>query len=350
MIYRIIKKAIKSTSLFKKIRPSYRKKLVDIIDVQKNPCVYVSSFGSKNTDKEFYVIYGHKAGFFSNLQFVLAHIRQAELLGMIPVVDFMNFPNVYNVDREIYGSKNSWDYYFEPITKYSLDEVYSSAHVNFCSGKYSWDLGYYLSDKNLLDFYKRYIVPQKYILDEIEQFYTANMKGKKVLGIHFRGNEQNVAPGHPFCPTIHQMLRTTDEIIDKYHIDHIYLVTEEQKFVDVYSKKYGDVLLLSPYYRTYDKNGYFVKPPRNDHIYLLGKEIMVGAYLLARCNGLLHSSSNVSEFSRFLNDNQYDFRYEIKNGVNSNDPYIAKHLYQIKKILPSRFGGLLNQIDITEKC
>lgn len=57
--------------------------------------LYAKSFGEQNPDKYFYVIRGFGSGMFSNLQYVLACIRQSEMLGMIPVVDFENFRNAY---------------------------------------------------------------------------------------------------------------------------------------------------------------------------------------------------------------------------------------------------------------
>ncbi len=277
------------------------------------------SFGERNPDKFFYIIYGSKSGFFSNLQFVLAHIRCAESLGMIPFVDFKNFPNIYNEKKEIHGTTNSWEYYFENICEYSLDEIYQSKNVFFCDGKYSWAMGYYLSDKNLFHYYKKYIRPGRYISDEISGYQKELFGNQRILGIHFRGNEQNVTSSHPFCPTVKQMIKYADMILNKHQIDKIFLVTEEKKYFEIFIKKYGDKLLSTQYSRTYGINGSKLNPPtRENHIYLLGKEIMIGGYLLSYCTGLLHSSSNVSAFAIFNNDNKYEFRYNIVNGVNSS--------------------------------
>ena len=140
------------------------------------------------------------------------------------------------------------------------------------------------------------------------------------------------------------MFVCVDYLLEKYSIDKIYLVTEEQSYLDAFCNRYKGKVIYSEYYRTYDKNGYTIKPPRENHIYLLGKEITVCAFLLSKCEGLLHSSSNVSEFARFENHDKYKFRCEIKNGTNTNRRIMAKYLYFIKKMLPSKLGGLLGDV------
>jgi len=60
----------------------------------------------------------------------------------------------------------------------------------------------------------------------------------------------------------------------------------------------------------------------------------------------LCGDSNVSEVARFTNNNKYKFIYKIDNGINSNNPLIARHIYDIKKYLPSAFGGLKDKLII----
>ena len=58
---------------------------------------YFKKFGNLNPDKIFYVIQRTPGfGLFSNLSFVLNHIKIAKDFGFIPVVDMENFPSIYN--------------------------------------------------------------------------------------------------------------------------------------------------------------------------------------------------------------------------------------------------------------
>lgn len=75
---------------------------------------YFQTFGELHPDKTFYVIWVENggSGFFSNVSNVLCHIKTAEQLGMIPVVDFENFKTLYNGQGPINNSHNAWEYYF----------------------------------------------------------------------------------------------------------------------------------------------------------------------------------------------------------------------------------------------
>ena len=78
----------------------------------------------KNKNIKFYVIkrnYNFN-GIFSNLIFVIDHIKYAKQNKMIPVVDMENFVTVYNEKNKINNSFNAWNYYFKKISKYKLNE------------------------------------------------------------------------------------------------------------------------------------------------------------------------------------------------------------------------------------
>ena len=100
------------------------------INLNKNPKYDFFSFGNNNSSKIFYVIRRSPgAGLFSNLIFVINHLVIAEKHNFIPVIDMQNYPTIYNENKIIKHTKNSWLYYFEPVSKYSLREVYRSKNV-----------------------------------------------------------------------------------------------------------------------------------------------------------------------------------------------------------------------------
>ena len=314
--------------------------------------LFRKSFGEKNPDKQFYVITGFKAGMFSTLQYVIAHIRRADLMGMIPVVDFENFSTAYTSANPVNNELNTWLWFFNQVSPYSLKDVYQSKNVYFGSGEYNWDMGHYFSGHNFLDYYFKYIHLQNNIIELIEKYKKElDFNNNKILGIQFRGWEQNTTSSHPFGPTIKQMFRYNDEILKKYDIDKIYLATEQQEYHDAFIKKYGEKVIFTPYFMTKKGvNAYKIQPePREHHLYHCGVEIIINAFLLSECIGLLHCGTNVSTFAKFINNGKYEFEYFIFNGVNSNNPYLAKFMYNIRKILPKKFGGLEDKVTIHEK-
>ena len=131
-----IKKKLIKFFLRSRRRPFLIKKNFIFDIVEKSPEYKICSFGSKNPNKLFYVIKRfHGGGLFSNFLFVLNHLIKAEKIKAIPIVDMENFTNLYTEKNKINGTKNSWLYYFNQVSKYTLKEVYSSQKVIFSSDK-----------------------------------------------------------------------------------------------------------------------------------------------------------------------------------------------------------------------
>ena len=329
----------------------WRKGSNNTLDVKKFPMGYYKSFGDKNPDKIFYVIWiDYKGGgLFSNVSSVLCHLKIAEEAGMIPVVDFQNFKTHYNEVNPIRGTTNAWEYYFKPVSEYTLDEVYKSKNVFFGTGAYPVSMGYNITEiEGISEIYKKYIFLQPYVEELIDSYVKKFDFNDKVLGVHFRGQDMKYAPGHPFPPTEKQMLDRTDEILKKYNLEKIFVVTIIQEYNDLFIKKYGDKIIYTDSFRigTHKKN-VFNLSPRENHLYLLGLEVLIDAFLFSKCTGILCGDSNISEFARFINP-KFKFVYKIDNGFNSENALIARHLYSIKKLLPPFLGGLSDKITIEE--
>ena len=120
--------------------------------------IFLKDLAKKNKNKLFYVIKIHEknkegGGLFSNLLFILNHLELAENLKATPVIDLENFYNRYNQKYRIFGTRNSWQYYFEPVSNYTLNEVYQSQNVLVTNGFFSKNMKKnYHSDKDCLNF------------------------------------------------------------------------------------------------------------------------------------------------------------------------------------------------------
>jgi hypothetical protein len=320
--------------------------------LKDNPPLYFKSFGYENPDKLFYVIWRDKlgSGFFSNLSFVLCHLKICESMGMIPVVDFDNFKTLYNrSNKEINNTNNAWEYYFKPVSGYTLEEIYQSKNVFFCNGEYPFNLSYNITEIQGLfeSIYCKYISLQDYIVERVNQ-YSNYFPNQKILGVHFRGKEQNLTACHSFGPTLRQITKYTDEIVKIHNIERIFLVTEEQAYLDYFKSRYAEKIIYTDSYRSYKVNSFNLSP-RDNHRFLLGLEILIDAILLSKCDVMLCSDSNVSEYAKFANNGKFKTIYKINNGVNSSNPIVARYLYSVKKYLPRRLGGLLDVVEKTEQ-
>ncbi|NBV06145.1 MAG: hypothetical protein EBS06_02780 [Proteobacteria bacterium] len=311
---------------------------------------YLKTFGEENPDKTFYVIWRSflGAGFFSNFTQVISHMQAAKRLGMIPVIDFKNFKTLYNEKTPINGKENSWEYYFKQVSPYDLEEVYRSKRVFFCNGEPAPQSVFEvekIEEKSYKDFVKNNIHLQENVEKELEKY--SHFFDKRILGVHFRGKELNVAQLHGYGPTPEQMLRYTDEILEKYKIERIFISTEEKDYFDLFIKRYGDKVFYSDALRTSKVNSYNLINYRTNHRYLLGMEALVDSILLSKCNGLLRGNSCMSSHAERVGD--HEFCYFVNNGINFGKWYLAKYSYRIKKLLPKNFGGLLDEVIIKTK-
>ena len=94
----------------------YLSNSVDKITVIKKK--YNNNFNKKT---KYYVICTRKKrGFFSLLLFVLNHIQYAQKNKLIPVIDMKHHATLYNEKKTLFGTRNSWEYYFHKIIKLTL--------------------------------------------------------------------------------------------------------------------------------------------------------------------------------------------------------------------------------------
>ena len=310
-----------------------------------NTCCHLESYGDKNVGTVFYVIARSPgSGFFSNISYVINHLKVADNYGFVPVVDMENFPNFYNeidsdsLPSQSAGKKNSWDYYFKPVSNYSLSDVYQSKSVIVTDGNWSSNMTMSItSDLQLNRIYQKYVSVTDEIQQLVDEFASSRFTGHKVLGIHFRGQEMKTAAGHSFPPTPKQMLTKANALIAKHGFTRIFLVTEEKSYLDIFEREFGSMVVCRDSYKTYNKNSYKIYPRKN-HRFLLGRDILIDALVLSETDGLLCGDSNVTEYSRFVGGEPEVF-FQFSNGVNSTNPIIAKYLWFVKKTLPKYFGG-----------
>ena len=314
-------------------------KIID--EIIKKLYLKKKSFGKLNEDKIFYVIKRSPgAGMFSNITFILNHIKICKQYKFIPIIDMENFSSIYNERISFKNNFNAWNYYFENLNNYSLSQVYQSKNVLFTDNKFFNFFSYNIDkDNELAELLNSEIKFNKYI----KRCYTTifkKFKNKKILGIHFRGTSYKRSAGHPLPATKKQMFELTNKFLDENDIDYIFLVTEEKSYLDFFKKKYGNKLIyLKSSYRS-NKNDAFKIYPRNLHRYKLGREAVLETLLLSSCKYFIYLCSNISSASIGFNIEKNQKRYEINNGFNSKNIIYSQFYWYIKKILPKKFGGI----------
>tara|TARA_B110000305_G_C19462967_1_gene655824 strand:- start:4257 stop:5315 length:1059 start_codon:yes stop_codon:yes gene_type:complete len=308
----------------------------------------INKFGEKNKNKIFYVIrVDHKggAGLFSNVLYVLNHLKISEKHGFIPIVDMENFPTRYNENERILSTKNSWEYYFEPISKFKLKDVYSSKNVISTTGSSNDEMSKnYKNDKNLKLLFHKYIKIKDMYLDNAKKFTDKNFKRNKVLGVHFRGTDMKKYPNHPLPPTVRQITNLIDSAIAKYKFNKIFLVTEEIKYLRFLQNRYGEMICFRNSFRS-SKLKVFDLKVRKFHRYLMGVDALEDTILMSKLDFLICSRSNMSEVASLMLRKKTNVM-EIKNGFNPNKILISQFNWYIKQLLPKVFGGFEKKINL----
>ncbi len=334
---RLLKNSIKKFTLQ---TPSLLRGIKNKIDLNE-PTLIFKSFGDLNKDKIFYVIKRSPGtGLFSNVTFVLNHLRICKKNNFIPIIDMDNFKTIYNEDKKIKNTNNAWEYYFEKLNDFPLKEVYQSQNVFITSDKFFHFFSYSIyQDVELTKILQNQIKIKKNLFKVFKKI-SEPFDHKKILGIHFRGTSYKRSPGHPFPATKKQMLEITKKVMLKEKVDKIFLVTEEKNYLDFFKKKFPDkVININCCYRS-DKNDAFEKYPRNLHRYKLGREALLETLLLSKCDYFIYLNSNISSAALSFNLNNNQKRIEINNGMNSKNILVSQFLWYLKSILPKKLGGI----------
>jgi hypothetical protein len=298
----------------------------------------LSSFGNKNKKLVFYVIKRDVgSGFFSNLFFILNHIRIAEKLNFVPVVDMKNFKTIYNDKSLKYKNRNIWEVYFKQISRYNLNEVYQSNNVVFSSNYLPEDTIFDWNKNDLKKKFIKYIKINSLFLSKKKNFIKKQFQ-QKTLGVHFRGTSYKIARGHSFQPNLKIMIDLINFLIKKNYYKKVFVITEEQKYLDGLKKEFKDKLIFYNSHRSY-KNDAFKIYPRKNHRYKLGEETLVETLILSECDGIISNTTNIEQAARFISKKKQTV-HKIYLGTNSRNKYIARWLWYIKTYLPKSLGGL----------
>lgn len=263
------------------------------------------SFGPLNQDKLFYVIRDPKGehGLFALYNFVIFHLKIAEKRNAIPIVDVKYYPLEGLIDDDKIGYENAWEYFFEQISPYTLEEVYHSRNVIMGAGVDSASLSdVYNEDavRENRELSRRYIHMKQDILEICNAKYREfDMEYRRILGVICRGTDFiTVRPqGHSVVPTA----ENTIGIIDKKErewgeFDYIFLATEDAGIFEDLQNCYGKRLLFYQEIRLEDTGGEFlckkiekISLQRQDETFKrkLMTEYLISIWLLSRCNSLI---------------------------------------------------------------
>ena len=248
-------------------------------------------------------------GFFSNYLYALTHIAYAKENGWIPVVDMRNYRTLYSENHPVNGSRNDWDHYFlQPVDTHS---AYASGRFILSDG---WnripDYHPIQESDSTLDLIpdrteklrrlcSDYTIIRPEIQESFEFWEREHFADRKVLGVHWRGTDKRVPPpGHRPTPPLDTMLESIRDICQRKNPDLLFLASDEDGILPSIQKTISIPVISAEAYRldAGDQRGLHtasVRHARKNHRYLLGLEVLRDAWLLSRCDSLVHGHSNV---------------------------------------------------------
>lgn len=170
------------------------------------------------------------------------------------------------------------------------------------------------------------------IVDCVEIFQKNNFKGKKVLGVHFRGTDKKheaAQASREFCAqTISNYLASNPGT------DVLFIATDEEEFLVWIKAKFSHIEVVHHDDKERSQEGMAIHTqPSHGNNYIKGKEALINSLLLSKCEALIRTASFLSAWSSIFNP---DLRV-----VMLNRPYEGKDWFPDNLIIKKSINGYL---------
>lgn len=250
-------------------------------------------------------------GFFSNYFFVLEGIWKARELGLDPLIGFpVNLRSSRGSDE---SKVERWSDYFD------VDEDFGNnlASRNI-SRTHRNHLGLLreLSPEELGKLAKELLPLKRSIRQEFDAVCGRILSPKPgtTLGVHYRGGDMYWHPSHPTPPSMSQMIHAVRMALNHSRFSSVFVATDSPAFVRKLQKSIEVPVFTMAHPRSINL-GWRSRG--------LVKSVLLDSYLLSRCDGLVHSGSNVSFGARVFRGAPYQCRIHVTLGVNPSSLRIA---------------------------
>lgn len=287
-------------------------------------CCDVVSFGEKNPDKIFYLIKNPLGGggLADLIKFTLFRVEMVcqKNVSYIPVVDL----SLKDDDNQFtHGNgDNAWTYFFEPVSEYSLEEVYQSKNVIISKDRLEF-FNPYLNEQrtcaNWREMFRKYLkfnkASEEYVQNMFSQIYPSEQE--RVLGVIGRGTDYNNPKARmvprPMDPAI--FLANVEQQFVRGKYDKIFLATEDAQVFDLFMQS-----SLKDYIFYIEQERFDYSDPTNKELYLAdikrraehdgytdNLRYLSVLYTLSKCNGLMSTCiCGAANVALALNDGMYE--------------------------------------------
>lgn len=261
-----------------------------------------------------YVIGCLSAGLFSSFLGVVNHLVFCKQHDLVPVVYWDN-QSLYFDNNTNNINNNVWEYYFEPVS-HLVYENDDQIHRSFSSE--AGTPTYYFNNRELVcKVVEEYIHVKPHIKNKVDQFYEQYMQDKKTIGIHLRGTDK--IPAMAGLHRENMPLEELFKLVNNYEDHQFFIATDEQELLEKAKQALKGTVIYSDSIRSTNSS-----PLHHGSTILnkaqIGEQALIDVLLLAKCDHLFASYSNLSFAVIYFNKNiPYTTIYEILKATKNYD-------------------------------
>ncbi len=266
-------------------------------------------------------------GFFAQLSWCLQMAFYCEEHGLVPLISAVS-PQYRDPGR----SRNWLTHFFdvEPVRK--PDFVIRDLRQLHLGGR-----GEVPTIERGAALRAKYLPVRPEIAQKAQSFLAANMAGRHVLGVHFRGTDKTLE-----APRVHREVikQTIERFLQKnLNIDCLFVASDEASFIPYIRDAFPALPVVSHddmFRSTTIQNIY--QQDLGEGNYCKGEEALINCLLLSRCSALIRTTSFLSAWASIFNP--------ALPIVLLNAPY-AKSLWFPEKLLIPRSLAGYGPIEVT---
>jgi hypothetical protein len=297
------------------------------------------------------------AGVFAKLNMYIVACKEAERLGYFPVPYWPSIWHDENIDI--------WDIFFERINHTVDDKKTLTEEINIVklfakrekdrhvnpAPQFAGILREPIDRQKCNQIIEANISLQPWLRQKIQSLYDTHLNSHRVLGVHLRGPGKDKV-GHGGVDRLNHLLGAGSPPFSKYfeiidskleEYDYILLGTDAGMVQKTMRARYGDRILtvVSDQYElgeAHAKN----RKVANISFNQLGMEAIVDAYLLSKCDFLIHGNSHLSNYVMCLaphlkTQNVYEGLYDRASRIDMRLSSIWSK--EIKPVIQHSFVG-----------
>jgi hypothetical protein len=292
-------------------------------------------------DKSQFMLIGvrKRQGFFTNFMHTLQHLDRADRKNKIPIVYWHG--GLCSSPNNKYGgvkSENIWDYFFEPVSEYTISDIGLKAkdfrdpkrldkklahfkvklRAHYMHDYLScphWSNRAYPPDACLCNpsdefrqevngIIKKYIMIRKDIRKKAKAFWFKHLKGKRVVGVHIRYSDEALSDQGKNAGK--QFLSSVEAYVESDPDAYVFLATDSHEQLEGMKSRFGDRMVYQKDIERGRRGNpvHFRQGPvlkeRSGGAKIAG-EALIDMILLSKCNYMIRGFSNLSSAASFYN-------------------------------------------------